>query len=89
MVIHNLKIKEDFAEAVFRGEKTFEVRENDRGYQKGDLIVFGAVDRDGEKLEHEINYLTYEITYVLSGWGIQNGMVVLSIRRAEEVKNDE
>ena len=36
-MVHNIKIRESFAEAVMRGDKTFEVRKNDRGYQKGDL----------------------------------------------------
>ena len=34
MRVHNLKILNDFAEAVLMGDKTFEIRENDRGYQK-------------------------------------------------------
>ena len=36
-MIHVIKIQKQYSEAVFLGEKTFEVRNNDRGYQKGDL----------------------------------------------------
>ncbi len=50
---HELKIGVDFANAVLCGEKTFELRKNDRGYQKGDAVVFRVLDRDGTELpEH-------------------------------------
>ena len=35
---HYIKIRQSFADAVYSGEKTFEVRKNDRGYQKGDTF---------------------------------------------------
>ena len=77
---HNIKILEDFATAVVNGEKTFEIRENDRGYQKGDIIQFTAVDSIGVKiLTHPINDKKYIITYVLSGWGLKDNVVVFSI----------
>ena len=41
---HEIKIQKEYAQAVYLGEKTFEVRNNDRGYQKGDLIVFQVMD---------------------------------------------
>ena len=40
---HILKLSEDYIEPVLNREKTFEVRFNDRGFQKGDLIKFTAV----------------------------------------------
>lgn len=78
-MIHKIKIREDFADAVLRGDKAFEIRENDRGYQRGDLLRFKAVDKLGIPTEHPINGATYEVTYVLSGWGIKEGYVALSI----------
>lgn len=33
MKVHELKIRGDFADAVLEGRKTFEIRENDRGFQ--------------------------------------------------------
>lgn len=35
MKIHNIKLSIEFCDAVLNGEKTFEIRENDRGYQSG------------------------------------------------------
>lgn len=79
---HRIKIKESFAEAICDGRKTFEVRNNDRGYQAGDMVQFIVLyDSDGlEMLTHPLMEQEYEITYVLSGWGIENGHVVFGIK---------
>ena len=85
--VHHIKLQENFAGSVLSGEKSFELRRNDRGYQKGDLIQFEVVNSVGVLLEdHELNSKTYKITYVLSGWGLSDGFVALAIR---EVKTDE
>lgn len=81
---HNIKILEPFADAILSGDKTFEVRENDRGYQKGDRVKFTAVTELQVPFSHPIEALTYEITYVLSGWGIKDGWVVFGIKECSE-----
>lgn len=89
MKTHNLKLNTEFCGAVLSGEKNFEVRKNDRGFQTGDLIRFIPTDgtsyrsSDGtvrEHAKHEISGHTYKITYILNGWGIKNGYVVLGIK---------
>ena len=82
MTIHNIKLQKEFADAVMEGDKTFEVRYNDRGYQKGDRVIFNVMDRSFQ-INHPLNYKNYEITYVLSGWGIKEDYVVFSIREVE------
>ena len=81
-MVHNIKIRQSFAEAVLNGDKIFEVRKNDRGYQKGDLICFTVLyDSDGlEMVNHPLHNKCYEITYVLSGWGIEDGYCVFGIK---------
>lgn len=68
MKTHNLKLSIEFCDAVLSGEKTFEVRKNDRGFQTGDLIRFIPTDgtsycsSDGtvrEHAKHEISGHTY------------------------------
>lgn len=84
---HKIKLSNEFKDAVLSGEKTFEVRYNDRGYQKGDRIVFHVEDRKNvyEPLEDKV----YEITYVLSGWHIEPDYVVFGIKEVEEgVRNE-
>lgn len=82
MRTHNLKILNDFADAVVAGDKTFELRQNDRGYQKGDYIKFQAIDDHRVENPHLINDNLYEITFVLNGWGLQDGYVALGIKEA-------
>lgn len=76
---HELKIKIDFADAITDGRKTFEVRENDRGFQAGDTVEFVVVDRLGLEIGHPLTGREMRITYVLSGWGIKEGYVVFGI----------
>lgn len=80
MKLHKLKLNIEFCDAVFNGEKTFEVRLNDRGYQTGDRIKFIPVDSDKDTTHHKIENTEYKITYILNGWGIKNGYVVLAIK---------
>lgn len=61
-------------------KKTFEVRYNDRGYQTGDRIKFIPVDSNSKIISHKIATTEYKITYILNGWGIKNGYLVLAIK---------
>lgn len=84
---HELKIRVNYADAIVRGDKTFEVRLNDRGYQTGDLVKFTVIDDDGKHVDnHFLEKLTYKITYILSGFGILDNYVVFSI---QQVRSDE
>lgn len=87
-MIHELKIFKSFADAIISGDKTFEVRHNDRGFQKGDKVRFKVEDNfddNSEKREdHPISKKLYEITYVLNSWGINEGFVVFSIKEAAD-----
>jgi ASC-1-like (ASCH) protein len=77
---HEIKIRIEFCDAVVSGDKPFEVRLNDRGYQKGDTIKFKALDSMGLSVYHDIDYKKYHITFVLNGWGISDGYVVFGIK---------
>lgn len=81
---HNLKIRTCFADAIFFGDKTFEVRYNgDRGFQKGDIINFIPIDDAGRITAHDIEEKTYRVTYVLSGFGLQQDYVVFGIKEVQ------
>lgn len=84
MKTHNLKINIEFADAVLFSDKPFEVRNNDRGYQKGDRVQYRVVDNCSISIGHPLNDKTYEITYVLSGWGINEGYVAFGITEIKE-----
>ena len=74
---HELKTLSPFWDAIESGEKTFEIRENDRGFQKGDLLVLKRY-KPGEVYARPPE-LKRQITYVLSGWGLKNGYVALGL----------
>ena len=76
---HHIKLNHHYAGAVLCGDKNFEVRYNDRGYQKGDKVVFSVVDDGGITLSHPLSRTTFEITYVLCGWGVKENWCVFGI----------
>lgn len=82
---HEIKIQRDFANAVYLGEKTFEVRDNDRGYQKGDLVVFKVMDGALRDFTHPLNDMTFKITYVLGSFvGLAPNYVAFAIKDVTE-----
>lgn len=83
MKTHKIKLLLNLCDDVLSGDKTFEIRENDRGYQKGDRVVFEPYNPSDLFVKHPISDKVYEITYVLSGWGLKNGYVVFGIREAK------
>jgi len=59
---HELKTWPEYFTAVASGEKTFEIRKNDRNFQVGDRIKL--VEYDPEKYEHTGRYMCADITYI-------------------------
>ena len=87
---HELKIAEDYADSVWNGDKTFELRYNDRGYQKGDIVKFIPIDGlRCEMIGHPLYAKKYEITYVINGLGLDKDWVVFAIKPITELKEIE
>lgn len=82
-VEHRLKTLPDYYEAVKRGDKTFEVRRDDRGFQKGDVLVLEKYKIGLGYMKEGENWARIRkvITYVLTGgqFGIEPGHVVLGL----------
>lgn len=75
--VHELKINTKYAIAVARGEKTFEIRKNDRNFKEDDILFLREYE-NGEYLDIAI---VAEVTYVLNDFeGLKEGYVVLGIR---------
>ena len=83
MKTHELKLNQQFEKAIWSGVKPFEIRKNDRDFQVGDFIRFFVVDDKGNGWASLLNNITFEITYVLTGWGLEPGYVALGIREVE------
>ena len=79
---HEIKLLEEFCKPVDNGDKTFEVRLNDRNYSVGDYVKFipwdGKANKESKKFQ-TLKKTIYEITYILSGWGLQDEYVAFSI----------
>ncbi len=81
MIVHNLKIKYEYAKDIVSGLKTFEIRKDDRNFQVGDFIAFSIIDlpshddsgknfneneAEQNKIFDEIDKTIYRITYKLN-----------------------
>lgn len=75
MAHHVLKIEKEYMRAKIFGDKSFEIRNNDRGFQKGDTITY--TDTKPPFLEYDG---TFEITYV-TGFEQKQNWVVFGDKR--------
>ncbi len=96
-VVHELKTWPVYFDAVERGEKNFEVRRDDRGFQKGDVVrlLRTREDHRSDRVEYDYNgkpkyALERRITYVLTGgqFGIEPGYVVLGLGPTDETARE-
>ncbi|MFK0330893.1 DUF3850 domain-containing protein [Rhizobium sp. NPDC090275] len=87
---HYLKCLAPFYDAIERGDKSFEIRLDDRAYQTGDLLALERHDPDVGPLDRSGMFppppaLVVEVTFVLRGgqFGLETGYVGMAVRRAE------
>lgn len=82
MKTHKIKIRPDYFDAILSGQKTFEVRYNDREYKTGDtvaLMEFNAMTNvyTGRIIYRRIGFLT---TY-----GLDLGYCAFSLLPVDEI----
>ena len=83
---HVLKTDYVVFQDVLDGNKTFEIRFNDRDYQVGDLVILketeftGEQMKSGQPLVYTGREIQKRISYVLSGYGLHEGWVILGIQ---------
>jgi hypothetical protein len=94
---HDLKIDTRHFEDVLSGDKTFEIRKNDRDYALGDVLILretryacGAVAA-GESLEYTGRSCTVTVHHVMRGpvYGLADGWVVMGIRKSSSPSTSE
>lgn len=89
MKFHELKTDPAPFEAIVAGNKTFEIRRNDRGFAVGDILVLFKTTRKGQDIAEgaELAYAgkvaTVKITHGLlsAAYGLVTGFAILSITR--------
>ncbi len=74
--IHLLKCWPEFFKAVKSGEKTFEIRMNDREYQVGDVLIVSEYDPSTSTYTRE--HVSRRVTYLTSAYQVE-GYVVMSL----------
>ena len=72
---HYLDVKRKFADAIYDGRKTFEVRSLRHGIEVGDLLTFEVPGCEGHPIEGRF----FDVTYELRGWGIEEGHACYAI----------
>jgi hypothetical protein len=88
MTIHHVKSWTPFFEAFMAGQKTHDLRDDDRGYRVGDFLVlqefhpFGD-GYSGRELTMEVTYITgRETPCAFSSAALARGFVILSLQRS-------
>lgn len=87
---HELKTLAPYWDALESGEKNFEVRRDDRGFQKGEVLVLIRMQLDDPTRVYRDPHtngrwdLRRKVTYILTGGqlGIEPGYVVMGLKRA-------
>lgn len=78
-MVHHLKTWPDIFVVVWSGNKKFEIRKNDRGFQVGDVLVLQEYDPETKCYSgHEI---TCDVEWLLEGgqFGLEEGYVCMSL----------
>lgn len=77
---HELKCVEPYFQHILDGDKTFELRFNDRGFQKGDTLILCETNQRGY---YSGRRLSLCVTYVLSGVWLADGHVAIGFQKPE------
>ena len=73
--VHHIKLGATFFKEVASGEKTFELRKNDRGYKKGDILEMMEF-KDGKNTGRTVRVL---VTYILEEFaGLKDGYCIMA-----------
>jgi len=78
-MIHKLKTRPEYFQAVKEGRKPFELRKADRPYSVGDTLLLQ--EYDPEKQEYTGDFLHAEVIYRLDDtrFGLQEGYCILGL----------
>ena len=74
-ILHELKIRKEYYEAILSGKKTFEIRKDDRPFHEGDYLMLKVYENNtftGEKI-------ICKVSYIYRGELCKEGYCVMSI----------
>ena len=75
--VHQIRLAKSYFDDVTNGIKTFELRKNDRGYKKGDILEMMEF-ADGKNTGRTVKVL---VTYILEDYtGIEDGYCIMATK---------
>lgn len=84
---HELKTDPEMFAAIDRGDKNFEIRRDDRGFQVCDVLVLKETENsaemnNGAPMKYTGRFLCVVVTYILRGpaYGLAESFVIMSIQ---------
>ena len=77
---HDLKCWPEFFKYLWSGEKTFELRNDDRGYSAGDTL---RIREWTKQAGYTGRWLRFEVPFVLSGTWLARNYVCMSLKELE------
>ena len=81
-MIHVVKCKHTYFEQVVTGAKKFEVRNNDRNYQQGDVFIMQEIEDEDGPAVYTGRFIVCKILYILENFeGLAPGFVAFTIDR--------
>jgi len=85
MIVHRVKIEPRYIERLLSGQKTFEIRKNDRDYQVGDRLSMYPYYPSGTFIHHDTERRNVEadIVYMSTAYQ-QEGYCVLGIELVQK-----
>lgn len=84
-MIHELKILPEYFNAVVSGEKTFEIRKNDRPFHKGDLLALNEFNG-----KYTGNSCLVYVDYILDNPDyVKQDMIVMGIKPCSVYRHTE
>ncbi len=83
-MVHELKTWIEYFQSIVSGEKSFELRKNDRNFKTGHELLLREFNKDTNKYTGRI--LHRKITYVLKGndtetFGLKTGFCILGLEK--------
>lgn len=83
-MVHELKTWIEYFQFMVSGEKSFELRKNDRDFRAGQELMLKEYDKESEKYTSRI--LHCKITYVLKGeqaesFGLKEGFCIMGLEK--------
>jgi hypothetical protein len=84
MTEHDLKVWPEYFEALAAGKKTFEIRKDDRGYQRGDILILreylpGPDEYTGFAVKREVSYILSGDDVMGFAFGLRSGFVAMGL----------